>query len=308
LDVPTNLKNVRDAFYVVAGYAQSRRLLKKLRPDVVFIKGSSVGVPIGKACQSLKIPYFTHDSDSVPSLTNRLLAEGAIVHAVGMPPKSFAKQDASMRYTGIPVSPEYKLVDASLQKQYRDQLELPMDALVLTVTGGSLGARRLNRELRAVAEGLLEKFSKLYILHQTGAREPLYSDLPAKFAGRVREIAYTDRLVAFTGAADLVVARAGATTIAELAIQGKACVFVPNPQLTGGQQSRNADFLGKYRAAVIVTEAMADDSGKLQKSIASMLESKSRRQEIAAEIHKLAKPDAANELAGIIEEIASQSK
>ncbi len=306
LDMPTNLKNARDAFYVVAGYGQSRRLLKKLRPDVVFIKGSSVGVPIGKACQSLKIPYFTHDSDSVPSLTNRILSEGAVLHAVGMPPESFARRDADMRYTGIPVSPEYKLVDSGLEKQYRRQLGLPGEALVLTVTGGSLGAQRLNSSFRAVAEPLLQKFPKLHILHQTGSAETLYEDLPAELKARVQEVAYTDHLVAYTGAADLVVARAGATTIAELAIQGKACLLVPNPQLTGGQQSRNADFLKRKQAAVIVDEGVAGDPQPFLTVLVGLLESKTERQKVAAGIRQLAKPDAARELAAIIEELASK--
>lgn len=308
LDVPTNLKNTRDVFYVVAGYAQARRLLKRLQPDVVFIKGSSVGVPIGKACQSLDIPYFTHDSDSVASLTNRLIAKDAKYHAVGLPLSFYSRANETMRYTGIPLAPQYKFVDSKLQKQYRKRLDIPDDAHVIAVTGGSNGAARLNESFVATATALLERFPNLYILHQTGAAQSVYEKLPAQLQQRVHEVAFTDELVAFTGAADIVVARTGATTIAELAVQGKACVFVPAPHLTGGQQLKNAEYLDKHGAAMIVSESDAADTATFEKALRNLLESPETRQKLAEGIGKIAKPDAAEELTAIIKEIAQNQK
>lgn len=306
LDVPTNAKNARDAVYTGVGWLQSRRLLQRLQPDVVFIKGSSVGVPIGKACKSLGIPYFTHDSDSVASLTNRLLAKDAVVHAVGLPLSFYSRSDDKLQYTGIPLSEQYKPVTPALQKQYRRELDLPETGLVVTVTGGSLGAARLNTAFAAIAEQLLTDFPDLHILHQSGTQKSCYEKLSADLRKRIIETAFTDVLHKFTGAADVVVARAGATTIAELAVQAKPTIFVPNPELTGGQQTKNASFLAKHQAAVIVDEAQAADAAVFQHEVAALLGSSSRRAALATHFAKLAKDDAAEALTAIIVSLAQK--
>lgn len=307
-DVPTNLKNLRDLFYVGIGLLQSLRMLRRVRPDVVFIKGSAVGVPIGKACHILGIPYFTHDSDSVASLTNRLLAKHAVYHAVGLPLSFYSRADATMRYTGIPLAPVYRHVTKKDQTAYREVLSIPKDALLIAVTGGSLGAQRLNQAVVAVAEGLLRKYPNLHIFHQTGVEKGSYDGLVAGLQSRVHAVDYTKQLDVWTGAADLVIARAGATTIAELAVQGKACLFVPNPQLTGGQQTHNAHYLDKQQAAVIVSESEAADSTKFEQQIVALLDDQPRRESLAAAMHRLAKTDAADEITAIIVELAVKHK
>lgn len=306
LDVPTNLKNLRDFFYFLFGYVQSQRLLKRLQPDVVFIKGSSVGVPIGKACVRLGVPYFTHDSDSVASLTNRLLAREAVYHAVGLPLSFYSRSDDKLRYTGIPLGEAFSKVSSASLKKFRAELGVPEDALVISVTGGSLGASRLNEAFVGVAESLLASFPKLYILHQTGSEVTVYPQLSDSMRQRVQEWKFTDKLAAVTGAADMVVARAGATTIAELAVQGKACIFVPNPQLTGGQQTKNAEYLVKHKAAVVVTEQESTEPALLEQAISDLLRSKEKRRRLSAAMLKIAKPDAAAALTDIIVSIAEQ--
>lgn len=308
LDFSTNLKNIRDAFYFVIGFFQSLGLLGRLRPDAVFIKGGFVGVPVGLACRIRRIPYFTHDSDTVPGLANRLIAGHALYHAVGMPEDFYNYPKSKLRYTGIPLSSDYAVVDAATKLKFRRQLKLPEDAMVLTVTGGSLGAMRLNNAVRAIAPALLDKFSKLYILHQTGMDLPIYNGLDDSISARITEVDYTKDLAAFTGAADVIVARAGATTIAELAVQAKACVIVPNPQLTGGQQSHNAAYLKQHRAAVVLSEAETADAKVFQSTLEQLLQSGDRQLALGKALGSLAKPDAAEALTAIIIEIASKNK
>ena len=307
-DVRTNLLNLRDFFYFITGFFQSLRLLGRVRPDVVFIKGGFVGVPVGFACRVRRIPYFTHDSDTVPGLANRLIAGGATYHAVGMPAEFYAYPKAATRYTGIPLSGDYAVVDAAAKKRFRKHLDVPADALIVTLTGGSLGAVRLNRAFAAIASSLLEHFPKLYILHQTGSTESLYSGLSAGARDRLVEVAFTNELAAFTGASDVVVTRAGATTIAELAVQGKACVLVPNPQLTGGQQTKNAEYLAKHDAAVVVPEKDAAEPAKFEKVLSDLLRSPEQQRNLSKHILELAKPNAAEELTAIIEELAKKKQ
>src|SRR5689334_19136294 len=85
LDLKTMFKNVRDFFYFLAGIWQSYWLLKRLKPDGIFIKGGFVGVPVGLSAAMQKIPYITHDSDALPGLANRLISRWASAHAVGLP-------------------------------------------------------------------------------------------------------------------------------------------------------------------------------------------------------------------------------
>jgi UDP-N-acetylglucosamine--N-acetylmuramyl-(pentapeptide) pyrophosphoryl-undecaprenol N-acetylglucosamine transferase len=143
LDLATLFKNVRDAVYVLIGLYQSWRLLRRLRPSLVFIKGGFVGVPVGFAAAKLGIPYITHDSDAIPGLANRLIAPWAKYHAVALP-KELYRYDAQRTVTtGIPLQKNFKVVTKLLQAEYRKQLHVPVTAKVLFILGGGLGSQRV---------------------------------------------------------------------------------------------------------------------------------------------------------------------
>lgn len=308
VDVKTNLLNIRDLFYFGIGFFQSLKLLGRTRPDAVFIKGGFVGVPVGLACRWRKIPYFTHDSDTIPGLANRLIAKHAVYHAVGMPAEFYNYPKSKTKYTGIPLTPAYKPVSKALMSDYRRKLGLPVDGLVIGVTGGSLGAEGLNKVVSAVAGSLLKSFPELHILHQTGRTDTVYQGLSGDQQQRITEVAFTDDLATFTGASDLVVARAGATTIAELAVQGKACLLVPGAHLTGGQQTKNAEYLDSHQAAVMFDETVAEDATKFETAISELLRDAPRRELLAKNLAKMSKPDAAEALADIMLDIAEHAK
>src|SRR5207253_4160634 len=115
IDIPMMLKNLRDAFRVVIGMWQSYRLLKKLKPSVIFIKGGFVGVPVGLAAAKRKIPYVTHDSDVLPGLANHIIARWASAHAVAMPKQLYHYPQDKTYTVGVPVSGEYREVTYHLQ-------------------------------------------------------------------------------------------------------------------------------------------------------------------------------------------------
>src|SRR5690606_2147014 len=278
LDISTILKNLRDVVLIVFGVIQCVFLLKRLRPNAVFIKGGFVGVPVGLACALWRIPYMTHDSDTVPGLANRMIARWARYHAVGMPPQFYTYPKNKMRYTGIPLSHNFYLVSEKKKTEFRRDLKLPIESLVICVTGGSLGAARLNLAVREVVPTLLDKYSDLYIVHQTGEKnQGLYEKLSDEHKKHIVEFGHTTDLYRYTGAADLVIARAGATTIAELALQAKACLFVPNPQLTGGQQTKNAEHLEAMNAAVIVSEHEMRTVKEFTSAISSLIDDQTKR-------------------------------
>lgn len=300
-DIPTILKNIRDFFLFGIGTIESFFLLLRLRPDAVFIKGGFVGVPIGLSCALLGIPFMTHDSDTVPGLANRIIGRWARVHATGMPPEFYSYPKEKMRYVGIPLAAEYKPLSKTEIVSYREQIGVPGDARLLSITGGSLGAVRLNNAVVAVAEELLDKTPNLFIFHQTGGQQAnIYRDVSGKNKSRIIEKQFVDNLYAYLGSSDVIVARAGATTIAEIGALKKACVLVPNPALTGGQQAKNAAHLEQKQAAIVLSEADADNPEILVNTITKLMTAETKRSELAGNLSDMIKTDAAKEIVDLI--------
>lgn len=302
VDAKTILLNVRDLQRTFRGLYASRRLLKKVKPDIVFIKGGYVSVPVGLACAMAKVSYITHDSDVVPGLANRLIARWALKHATGFEASLYPYPKNKIVFTGIPLNQNYQKIDSNIQQAYRRKINLPNDSLVLLVTGGSLGAKRLNQAFEKLATNLLLKFPKLIIVHQTGSQgENIYSEMDQKYKNRIIKHDFLNDLYLYSGAADLILTRAGATTTAELAVQAKAIVVVPNPELTGGHQSENAKYLLSENAAKVITETeLRSNPAKLEQTLSNLLESNEQRAHLAANLAKLAHPRAASLLAQLI--------
>lgn len=306
LDFHTLWLNLRDAVRVLTGFLQSWRLLGRLRPDVVFCKGGFVGVPVGLAAASRRIPYVTHDSDAIPGLANRIIARWASHHAVALDPALYPYSKARTTNVGVPVAAEYSRITPVEQGRLKEQLGIAKQDRVLLVTGGGLGAVRLNRAVVAIAPRLVGEIPNLHIVHTVGAaheevmHEAYDAALPAESRGRVRTIGYTTELAKYSGAADAVVARGGATNFAELAAQAKACVIVPNPFLTGGHQLKNAAAYAAKGAILMVDETDLTDGLALYNAVYTLLTSPNDRQQLQERIATFARPDAARELAEII--------
>jgi UDP-N-acetylglucosamine--N-acetylmuramyl-(pentapeptide) pyrophosphoryl-undecaprenol N-acetylglucosamine transferase len=301
------LLNLRDGFRVLAGCWQAYWLLAKLKPEIIFIKGGFVGVPVGLAAALRRIPYVTHDSDAVPGLANRLIARWARTHAVALPREMYHYPPHKTVTVGVPVGAAYRPVDAELQAAYRSEAGLDAYEQVLVVTGGGLGAQRLNTALIAIVPQLLTDFPGLAIVHtagranETGVREGYAATVSAESLSRVKVLGYANDLYRYTGAADLVVMRAGATAIAECAVQGKAVILAPNPYLTAGHQLKNAQALADQGAVEVVSEkTLTDEPEVLRAQISSLLRSAERRTELGSHLQQLSHPDSARELAMVL--------
>jgi len=308
LNVHTQSLNIRDATRSARGVGQSYRLLHKLRPDVIFTRGGFVSVPVAIGGYLNHIPYITHDSDSVPSLANRLIAPKAAVHAVALPPEIYPYPHDKTVTVGVPVSAQYQPVTAELQYQYRQELKLDGYKYVLLLTGGGNGSAILNEALVQNANYLLHRYPGLAIVHIAGrahesetkrAYDALHLDGDRE---RVQVYGFTTKLLSYTGAADVIVTRSGSTTLAELAIQQKACVVVPAPQLM--DQTKNAKVFDREKAIVNLSEAQMMQSGQLGQTISELLDDDVRRERLAQNLAKYAHPQAARELAELILKVA----
>lgn len=312
LDISTMLKNLRDAVYVLVGLVQSWRLLGKLRPDVVFIKGGFVGVPVGLAAALRGIPYVTHDSDALPGLANRIVAPWAKVHAVALPKEIYRYPAARTVTVGVPVMHYFKPFTKAEADDTRTQLHLHNAGRILLVTGGGLGAQRLNNALATCMPELLERYPDLWVVHIAGRqleaalRQYYKQHLSANDQQRVIVKGFITNLYQYSGVADVVLTRAGGTSIAEFAAQAKATVVVPNPLLTGGHQLKNAQVLADRKAVRLVSEtALHDDHHALMPPLTDLLDNPDKAVVLGKKFATLARPNAAHLLAVLLLEVAT---
>lgn len=303
-DFPTIARNIRDIFLVGIGFLQCVKFLHKVKPDVVFTKGGFVCLPVGLAAHVLRIPLVIHDSDAHPGLTNRILAKYAAVIGTGAPVELYPYPKGRTHYVGIPVGREFKPHTAAQQQAAKAVLGLhDTKKPLLVVTGGGLGARNINRAVVTVASQLLDTVA---ILHVTGADN--YQETLAAAPEHIDYIIkpFLPGLGVAFSAADIVITRAGATTLAELAGLGKAVIIIPNRHLAGGHQLKNAELYTKAGAAVVIEEEnITLDHRKLTRVVLALATSAEKRAVLSRKIHAFSKPDAALDMAALIAEAAA---
>ncbi len=310
LDLSTLYKNLRDAVWVLVGLGQSYALLGRLKPQVILTRGSFVSVPVCLAAALRGIPYITHDSDAIPSLANRIIARWAKAHAVALPKEVYSYPPGKTITVGVPISHRFHPETSEQIVHLRSQLQLPHDAQVLLVTGGGLGAQRLNAAVVACVPDLLTRYPDLWIVHLAGRldeaniRREYKRELPPKHQDRVVVKGFVTNMPDYSGASDVIITRAGGTSMAEFAAQAKPIVVVPNPQLTGGHQLKNAQVLADRKAVRMVSEAtLAQDTHALMPPLTDLLDHPDKAAALGQKLAGLARPNAAHLLAMLLLEI-----
>lgn len=311
-DVETLYKNLRDGVWLLVGLWQSYRLLGRIKPDVIFTRGSYVSVPVCWAAALRGVPYITHDSDAIPSLANRLIAAKARVHAVALPKEVYTTYPADKVVTvGVPISHNFHHIAAAEVKQWRRRLGLEEARQVIFVTGGGHGADRLNKAVVGCMDELLGRYPGLMVVHVTGrnlesgVRQQYKRLLGKDEQKRVIVKGFVTNLYEYSGVADVVVTRAGGSSMAEFAAQSKACVVVPNPQLTGGHQLKNAKVLADRKAVRLVSEEnLKDDPRALMPALTELLDHPDKARALGAKLASFANPDASERLAVLLLKIA----
>lgn len=297
------LPNIRDMFFVVIGFFESLFRLIVWRPDVVFTKGGFVCLPVGTAARLLRIPLVIHDSDAHPGLTNRLLAGGATAIATGAPLHHYSYPKEKSHYVGIPISADFTPLNDEQRSAKKRQLGFDPARPLIVVTGGGLGAQRLNNAVVAVLGELTEVTSVLLI---SGAGP--YEELKTKVSDTERfqlKAFVSDGMAGVLGAADIVVARAGATTIMELAALAKPTILVPNAYLTGGHQLKNAAAFAENGAVLVLDESTLEKEPKtLVTMIRGLLLDQVKLEKMQHSFLAYAKPQAAEDVANLLIEAA----
>lgn len=300
--------NVISAGKFLTGLMQSlvRILPKSGRPDVIFLKGGFVGLPVGMVARMLKIPYVIHESDAVMGLANRLLAGGAKVIGMGQPVDTGRFAD-KMEWVGIPVAPEFKPVSKTKRKSLKKQFGFDPEQPLVVMTGGSQGSEHMNLVMRKILPELL----KIASVGMVAGRKK-YDDMidlkryekweKAKLISNFRMWEFNSAMHELLGAADVVISRAGATTVAELAaLAGPAVILVPFEKLPGGHQVKNAEKLAKMGAVkAIVDEKMVKKPEMLLEEVKRLVRKPLIREELRMKLSETAKLQAAETLAELV--------
>ena len=275
---------------------ECKRLIREFRPSVVFGVGGYASGPAMAAALWLKAPTMVFEPNAMPGLANRLVGKRVQAAAVNFP--SAAKWFNNCEVTGIPVRPGFF------------NLEPPAGAAPhLLVFGGSQGARIFNTHLPAIMPALLDAVAGLAVLHQSGARHfeateaayvasgadasrwqvcPFFEDMPTRFSK-----------------AHLVMARSGASTVAELAAAGKPALLVPFAAAADEHQRSNAEAMVKAGAAEMLSEGELEEPGRLLAALIGLLTDPKRLAAMSTAARTQAHPGAAERIAGRLATLAA---
>lgn len=306
-DVKTLFLNVRDVIYVTLGIVEAIWLLGRIRPKAIFVKGGFVGLPVGVAAALWRIPFITHDSDSTPGLTNRVIGRWARINATALPKRFYSYPASRVRHVGVPLAEHYHPVTAANKAAFKKELDIPAEAQVILVTGGSQGAASMNQLLAPLLLPLLEKQPHVYLIHQTGKQGgELYSGVSSDAKKRLLSPVFLTDMYRYSGAADLVITRASATTIAELAEQGRASILIPG-NLADNHQLKNAHFLEEHQAALVFTEQqLAGEPALFVDAVEALLADETARQRLADQLQATALSGATQKLARMVLDVAHE--
>ncbi len=297
--------NVGAAGRLGFGTVRALRLLRGLRPRAVVSVGGYASIPAVSAAKMLGIPIVAVSYDKIPGRASLLAARLATVTAVAFPDIRPPLPRAVL--TGAPLRREIATLDrAHARAGAREAFHLPLDRFVVLVVGGSLGSGLLN-DVTAEFVAAHRADRALAVRHVVGERNAR-DRLPRRLDGwgglLYLPVAYEARVDLAYAAADLVVARAGATTVAELAAVGAPSVLVPWKLATEDHQRANAAYLGEAGGAVVVDED-AFDADRMAAEISSLRADPARLAAMATAAASVGRRDGAERIAELVERVAA---
>ena len=295
--------NVKTLLNMNKSAKQANRILDEFAPDLVVGTGGYASFPVVKAAAGRGIPTAVHESNAVPGLTTKALSKVVDVVMVGFEEsRSHYENQEKVVVTGTPVRGDFFRFT---RRQAREQLGLTDERPLLLTVWGSLGARVMNGQTARLIQLEHENGAPFHHIHSAGRdyaavlEQLAAAGIPKERLGDVdvREYIYDMPLV--MAAADLVICRAGASTISELTAIAKPCVLVPSPNVTADHQTKNARVLEQAGGAVLLSEEQSSGE-KLWELASGLLKDEPRRQEMSRALREMAVADAAEKIYGVL--------
>lgn len=242
-----SMKNFSDPFRVLKGFKEAKKIMKDYNPSIVFSKGGFVSVPVVLAAKKYKIPVIIHESDMTPGLANRIAMKGASVICHNFPETAASLPDGKAVLTGSPIREELRHGDKAAGLK---SLDFTLDKPVIMVMGGSLGAVAVNNAIRGALDELLDKYQIIHLCGKGKLDESL-KNIPG-----YKQFEYVkSELTNYFAAADLLVSRAGANAICEIAALQKPNILIPlSRKASRGDQILNANSFKKQGFSEVIEE------------------------------------------------------
>lgn len=288
-------QNLKTAYKFVKSVSDAKKIMRAFKPDVVLGTGGYVAGPVVYAAAQLKIPTIIHEGNSFPGITNRFLAKRVDKIAVGFHAAQEYFPAEKTTFTGNPRAQE--VADAASQVE---KFEQP----TVVIFGGSRGALQLNKAfIEALPELAKRPFKTVY-----ASGEIYYDDYKAIFeqyktAANLDIRPYINNMTELLSKSHLFLGRSGSTTIAEVTALGLPAIYVPSPNVTADQQTKNAQEYVDQGAAQIIPDGELTGE-RLVEAISAILEDNESYQKMQAASRKAGVPDASERLYQLVKEIS----
>ena len=284
---------------LISSLWESRKIIKEFKPDVVIGTGGFASGPLLQMAASAGIPTVIQEQNSYPGITNKLLSKKANAICVAYENLERFFPKGKIILTGNPVRQD--LIDIENKRDEAIQyFKLVDNKKTLLVLGGSLGARRINQ----LIEKELENFrsQNVQVIWQCG--KLYFEDYKKHNKGNVQVVAFVERMDLVYAAADIIVSRAGASSVSELCIVGKPVIFIPSPNVAEDHQTRNAQAIVDKKGAIMLKESELDSQFGLV--FEALLKDVGKQAQLSENCKELAMPKATKDIVDVIVKLISQ--
>jgi UDP-N-acetylglucosamine--N-acetylmuramyl-(pentapeptide) pyrophosphoryl-undecaprenol N-acetylglucosamine transferase len=295
------IQNAMFPFKLLNSLWESRKILKKFKADVVIGTGGFASGPLLKMANSMNIPTVIQEQNSYPGITNKLLSKKAnsICVAYDNLDKFFPKD--KMILTGNPVRQDLLEIDSKREEAIQ-YFKLDKNKKTLLVLGGSLGARRINQLIEKELDKLLAL--NVQVIWQCGK---FYLEEYQKYNQyNVQVTAFIERMDLVYAAADVILSRAGASSVSELCLVAKPVIFIPSPNVAEDHQTKNAQAIVDKKGAILLKESQLDEDFMIV--FESLIKDAGKQEYLSKNIKQLAKPNATAQIVDEIVKLIGQNK
>jgi UDP-N-acetylglucosamine--N-acetylmuramyl-(pentapeptide) pyrophosphoryl-undecaprenol N-acetylglucosamine transferase len=293
-----NLKNALFPMKLIDSLWKSRLIINEFRPDAVIGTGGFASGPLLQVANTMRVPTLVQEQNSYPGITNKLLSKkaGIICVAYENLDRFFPKDKIIV--TGNPVRQD--LIDISSKREEATAFfNLDSNKKTLLVLGGSLGSRRINQLIEKELNTIQSQ--NVQIIWQCG--KLYFEDYKRYNNANVQVVAFIEKMDFVYAAADVIISRAGASSVSELCIVGKPVIFIPSPNVAEDHQTKNAKAIVDKGAAILLKEA--DIDSQFGSVFESLLQDEQQQQQLSQNIKRLALPEATSR---IVDEIVKLIK